>query len=154
MLGAGTPEAGVLPVSPSRGMEQARERAVPGVLSCGLLIAGLKLGLATAGFARTLRWVTDRTARALEQPGSAGVIDRVAHAVALAAALYPGRALCLEQSLALYYLLRQRGVDARLRLGVQPYPFSAHAWVEHGGVPLNDFPEHVRHFIALPEVHP
>jgi hypothetical protein len=138
----------------SVGEERVRERGVPGVVACGLVITGLKLGLATAGFARTLRWVERRTAPAMERPGDATIIERVAHAVALAAALYPGRALCLEQSLALYYLLRRRGIDARLRLGVQPHPFSAHAWVEYGGVPLNDFPEHVKHFIALPEVRP
>jgi hypothetical protein len=130
------------------------ELGVPGVVRCGLVIAGLKLGLATTGFARTLRWVERRSAHALEHPGDVAPIEAVAHAVAMAAALYPGRALCLEQSLTLYYLLRRRGIDARLRLGVQPHPFSAHAWVEYGGAPLNDFPEHVKHFIALPEVRP
>lgn len=125
--------------------------ARPSALWCGLLIAGLKLALKSVGFARTVRWIRRRTDRALERGGDPAAIESVAHAVALAAALYPGRALCLEQSLALYYLLRRAGIDARLRLGVQPYPFSAHAWVEYGGVPLNDFPEHVRHFVALPE---
>jgi hypothetical protein len=31
-------------------------------------------------------------------------------------------------------------------MGVQMYPFLAHAWVEHDGVPINDVPEHVQLF--------
>jgi hypothetical protein len=50
-----------------------------------------------------------------------------------AAAFFPGRALCLEQSLALYVCLRRAGVPAELKIGAQPYPFAAHAWVEHRG---------------------
>jgi hypothetical protein len=49
-------------------------------------------------------------------------------------------------------LLRQRGIEAQLRLGVRPYPFGAHAWVEHGGKPVNEDPERVRSFVVLPEL--
>ena len=68
----------------------------------------------------------------------------------MAALFYPGRARCLEQSLALYVLLRRRGVPAELKLGVQPYPFNAHAWVELNGSPLNERLETVRQFVPLP----
>jgi transglutaminase-like putative cysteine protease len=67
----------------------------------------------------------------------------------MAAVFYPGRARCLEQSLALYVLLRRRGVPVRLRLGVQPYPFNAHAWVELNGAPLNERVETVRQFVPF-----
>ena len=48
------------------------------------------------------------------------------------------KANCLHQSLALCRLLRQRGMPARLRIGVrlQTQLFQAHAWVELFGVPL------------------
>jgi hypothetical protein len=31
-------------------------------------------------------------------------------------------------------------------MGVQMYPFLAHAWVEHRGRPINDLAEHVGRF--------
>lgn len=62
-----------------------------------------------------------------------GVVAETARRLILAASFYPGRALCLEQSLALCALLRRRGVPAEFRLGVKPLPFVAHAWVEVNG---------------------
>jgi hypothetical protein len=118
-----------------------------------MLIAALKLALRVCGFAPTMRWIRART-DARGRHGNPGAIQPVAHRVALAAALYPGRARCLEQSLTLFYLLRRRGIDVQFRLGVQPHPFGAHAWVEHAGVPVNDVPEHVGHFLGLPEFTP
>jgi transglutaminase-like putative cysteine protease len=72
----------------------------------------------------------------------------------MAGALYLGRAKCLEQSLALYYLLRRQGVAVAYCQGVQPYPFRAHAWVEYRGQVINDVPEHARFFARLPEQLP
>lgn len=43
---------------------------------------------------------------------------------------------CLPRSLALYVHLRRSGCDVRHCIGVQRYPFTAHAWVEHRGAPL------------------
>lgn len=125
---------------------------VPSVLRCLVLLAGVKLALAAAGFTRTLRWIRERS-------GSIAPLDEVRrdaiaateHAVAMAAALYPGRAECLERSLALYYYLRRAGVAVEFRLGVQQIPFAAHAWVECGGDPINDVPEHVRWFTPFPD---
>jgi hypothetical protein len=74
--------------------------------------------------------------------------------VALAGALYPGRARCLEQSLVLYYLLRGRGVAARYCQGVQPNPFQAHAWIEYRGEIITDVEEHVARFARLPDQLP
>jgi hypothetical protein len=69
--------------------------------------------------------------------------------VALACAFYPGRALCLERSWVLYYLLRHQGIDVRFATGVKVDPFGAHAWVEYQGVPLNDVAEHVALYARL-----
>jgi hypothetical protein len=80
------------------------------------------------------------------------VVARIDRAVAVAAALYPGRALCLERSLTLYYYLRRAGIGAEFRLGARPHPFEAHAWVEYAGEPVNDFPEHLVPFIPLPHL--
>lgn len=50
---------------------------------------------------------------------------------------------CLEQSLALWWLLRRRGIGAELRVGARKNDgrFEAHAWVELNGAILNDTSE-------------
>jgi hypothetical protein len=128
---------------------------VPSVLQCGLTIAWMKLLLGTLGFTGTLRWIRRRVTHV--SPSCAATLDEVRaveYAVAMAGALYPGRAKCLEQSLTLYYLLRRCGVAVRYCQGVQPHPFEAHAWVEYLGEVVNDVPEHVRFFARLPEQLP
>jgi hypothetical protein len=74
-----------------------------------------------------------------------------AEKVAFAAAFFPGRARCLEQSLALYGLLRRADVAVTFRLGVQAYPFAAHAWVEHCGEPVNEKRELLNSYVPLPD---
>ena len=66
-----------------------------------------------------------------------------------AASFYYRRRWCLERSAACADLLRQRGFDAELVLGVQVLPFIAHAWVEVDGQVINDNPELVRSFSVL-----
>jgi transglutaminase superfamily protein len=124
---------------------------VPSVARCMLMLFALKLALGTAGFDRTIRWIRRRVESVSTglAPG-AGEIAAVEHSVAMAGALYPGRALCLEQSLVLYYVLRRSGLSVEYCQGVQAHPFLAHAWVEHRGEPINDVPEHVKHFVILP----
>ncbi len=57
----------------------------------------------------------------------------IARLVAIAANHGPYRATCLRQSLALWWLLRRRGIPAELRIGVRKDDgdLKAHAWVEH-----------------------
>jgi hypothetical protein len=45
---------------------------------------------------------------------------------------------CLPRSLALFHFLRDMGFSAAHYIGVQRFPFRAHAWVEHGGKVLLD----------------
>ena len=131
-----------------------RVPSVPGLL---VRIALLRAALALVGFARTWAWIgrhatTDaEAARARRHPRRAALetVETLERAVATAAALFPGRAECLERSLLLYWVLRRRGVPVDLRLGVQLYPFLAHAWVEYDGVVVNDVPEHVALFAPM-----
>ncbi len=128
---------------------------VPSVLWCGLLITWIKVLLHARGFAGTCNWIS----RHVEcvQPVTAAELEavrEVEYAVAMAAAFYPGRAKCLEQSLTLYYLLRRQGVAAKYCHGVQPYPFQAHAWIEYRDEAINDVPEHAAFFARLPEQLP
>jgi hypothetical protein len=124
---------------------------VPSVLRCGLWLFAIKVALKTRGFGWTIRLIR----RHVEPiPGTISTaveaVLATEHAVALAGALYPGRALCLEQSILLYYLLRRQGVRVTFAMGVQPHPFLAHAWVEYCGKPINDVAEHVKHFTRMP----
>jgi hypothetical protein len=61
------------------------------------------------------------------------------------------RTNCLEQAMALCYVLRRHGVPAELRFGARKDSprLEAHAWVEHLGIPLNeDRGEHL-HFLPF-----
>ena len=128
---------------------------VPSVLRCGLLIFLVKMSLRMRGFGGTIKWIRRRV-EGIPEVASADLepMKATEYAVAMAGALYPGRALCLEQSLVLYYLLRRHGIPVRYCQGVQRHPFLAHAWVEYGGESLNDVAEHVQLFARLPEQLP
>jgi hypothetical protein len=108
--------------------------------------------LLVLGFERTYRtvaWLTRKGA-----PGASGPTEFVAataHKVAFAAAFFPGRARCLEQSLALFGFLRRADLAVTFRLGVQAYPFAAHAWVEHAGEPVNENRELLQAYVPLPD---
>lgn len=107
------------------------------------------------GFGGVMHWIRKRV-QAVPQstllaPETVRTTER---AVAMAGALYPGRALCLEQSLVLYYLLRRRGVAVTYCQGVIPRPFEAHAWVEYQGEVINDITEHAQLYGRLPRQLP
>ena len=119
--------------------------------ACFALILVARVLLRTVGFQRTFRTATRRAPLS----PAARIADRElaeaqAHQVAVAAAFYPGRARCLEQSLVLYYLLRRCGQPAELRIGVQPYRFRAHAWVEIDGCPINERGDTTRGLAVMP----
>jgi hypothetical protein len=62
-----------------------------------------------------------------------------------------GRATCLEESLALWWLLGRQAIASDLRVGVRKdgEKFEAHAWVERDGVALNEPEAKHRHFAAF-----
>jgi hypothetical protein len=66
------------------------------------------------------------------------VLERVCSAVNYACIWYPKHVLCLQRAFVTTYLLRKRGVDARMVLGAQKIPFQAHAWVEVKGCAVNE----------------
>lgn len=108
--------------------------AEPSGFACALTLLMTVVGLRGIGLRRSLL-VAERLGRRvrLAAEPSPEFLANVVRRVATASAFFPGRALCLEQSLALYVCLRRSGVPARLRIGAQPYPFTAHAWVEYHG---------------------
>ena len=123
----------------------------PNVLLCMLLLAAVDLSLRMFGFRRTVRWSRQLT-RSKGLASEAELVGKTIQRLLTATAFYPGRSRCLEQSIAGFILLRRRGFDVRLRLGVQPYPFSAHAWLELEGQPITESEERIAGFVIMPEV--
>lgn len=68
---------------------------------------------------------------------------QVARMVSVAARHGLYRASCLPTALALQSMLRRRGIEVDLRLGVRKADgrIEAHAWLEHQGAPLIDSPD-------------
>lgn len=74
--------------------------------------------------------------------------------VRMAAACFPKNPTCLPQSIAIIVLLRRMGFLPTLRIGVYPYPFGAHAWVECGGLPVNETPESLMRYRSFASLAP
>lgn len=125
--------------------------SAPGFVQSFLFIMLMDVLPRAVGFRRTLM-IVRRIAPVVTGPADAVLTETTARSVATAAAFYPRRALCLEQSLALHVLLRRRGVPSELKLGVKTRPFYAHAWVEVNGSAINeraDLPMHMATFSQL-----
>jgi len=121
----------------------------PLFLATFAMIAATDLALRHLGFARSVA-IAKRLAGS--QPGentSPETVEAVMRRVISASTFYPGRAECLEQSLVAYVLLRRRGVPVQLRLGVQPYPFRAHAWIELNGRPISEADDYISQFVPV-----
>jgi len=82
---------------------------------------------------------------------AAETLERTCRMVEAASRHGAVRATCLEESLALWYLLKKQGVMANLRIGVRKPEgkFEAHAWVEYDGAALSRSEQLHRHYAAF-----
>lgn len=116
-------------------------------------LAVVRWSLRTRGFGSTLALVRRR---AKSRPHVEGADGASAAAMAIqlieAAAWVPWQAKCLEQSLALFWSLRTLGQTPILRIGVNPYGFQAHAWVEVDGEAINEQLDTIRRLRSFPAV--
>lgn len=110
-----------------------------------LLLPVIGAGLRLLGFRRTRDLLARRVPTARHRHPAKGhsprdQAERVARLVAIAAHHGPYRATCLRRSLALWWLLRRRGMPAELRIGVRKDSggLEAHAWVDLNGQAVND----------------
>jgi len=120
------------------------------IRACALIIIAVHTALMCLGLRRTVvllgrisaRWTLPnmhgRSPHRLATPA------HIARQVADVAAFFPGRIVCLDQSLVLWFLLRRRHLVPNLRIGIRTLPFGAHAWVDLAGFPINEDPERVR----------
>jgi hypothetical protein len=98
----------------------------------------LRLALRTFGYTRTRaaieRWTARHPKRTPSQRDLEGA-ESLAELAKIAGRRAPLTATCLPQALAVHALLRRRGLDPSLRIGVRKSGdrFEAHAWVELEG---------------------
>lgn len=120
------------------------------VAEAAVLLAVTWVGLRLAGFRRWKNWSEHLHPTAVAPAvdifrGSSpkcllDVAASFARLVGATARHFPVRTNCLENSFALYWLLRRHQIPATLRMGARKTNdrFEAHAWVETGGVILGD----------------
>lgn len=128
-----------------------RERAAVAALM--VVQPAISLALHTVGYHRTLRWLERRSEH--RYPRTATVAElafaqRTAQLAAIAGRHGPVTTTCLRQALAIYWLLRRRGLQPSLKLGVARINTTPdmHAWVELNGTRLAQPAMHHAAFLA------
>jgi hypothetical protein len=143
------------------------------VMTAALLLPVVGAMLRVLGFARSQSILAALTRGRVGQIGQGGQVGRGRHGggagsgtealddarasarlVRAAAARGLFHATCLPQSLVLWSLLRRKGEDAVVRVGVRKADdrVHAHAWVEYRGVVVNDEPDVHDQFTAFDRV--
>ena len=123
----------------------------PSVRLAGRLLRRAWLGLRLHGWAGSL----ERWGRPVQAPAPVadrmGLIDAIDRAIRDAAARSLLFAVaCKERALVAYHLLKAvHGLPAELIVGVQHYPFLAHAWVEIEGRVVTDDAGHCEGFVPV-----
>ncbi|MFZ4812311.1 MAG: lasso peptide biosynthesis B2 protein [Ilumatobacteraceae bacterium] len=113
------------------------------VVEASVVVPAVQLSLTRRGFKTTVARLARRSDRVAASTFTAH--RDMALSVRLVADRPIVGSVCLGRSLSLWFMLRRRGVDADLIIGADPPRDSgmlaAHAWVEVGGVPVNDAPD-------------
>ena len=128
-------------------------------LEAAIALMATSIGLRLAGFRpwkALLVWFAPSRTAAIDSadPRAAAALDSaraIARLEQAAARRLFFRTNCLEQSLVLWWLLKRRGLDGEMRFGARKEAgrFEAHAWVEVGGVALNNAGEGHLHFVPF-----
>ncbi len=114
----------------------------------------VRAALRVLGFRRChggLRWLTPARIRPAADPPVLDDVARLAQLVRAAAQHGMMNRNCLTESLAIWWLLRRRGLDSDIRIGVRKEGggLDAHAWVEWAGMSLDEHREVSRSFRTL-----
>jgi hypothetical protein len=109
-------------------------------LESAMAVAATRVGLTVSGYNAWVSLVARITPENKIPTSKAAPAERVATLLNATARHLPFEATCLERSIGLWWMLRRRGYEADLRLGarLEAERFEAHAWIERGGVVLND----------------
>ena len=132
----------------------ALERGARGLfLRAAALLPLITLSLRLRGFRKTQaflqRFLSTYSNEA--DSSSADRTDLTVRMVRAAVRHSAGHPTCLEESLALWWLLGRRGIATELRIGVRKHDekFEAHAWVERAGTALNEPESLHEHYAAF-----
>jgi len=122
-----------------------------------VVLPWVALSLRTRGFARTMQSAAGRPdgASAAPRPGAPVPVAVlvVTAAVTTVAGRRPTGWTCLPRAVTIVRLARRRGHEVELCLGVASPTegvLPAHAWVEYGGVPLNDTADVRERYLVIP----
>ena len=116
----------------------SKKSTIPLLLRAYFELLHVDIQLASRGFAAVHARVKNRERN--ENPRTLRTAEDVCGAVDVACVLYFKEVLCLQRSAATACLLREYGIPAEMVIGVQQWPFRAHAWVEVEGRIANDKP--------------
>ena len=131
-------------------------------LRAAALLPFISLSLRLRGFRATQTSLENRLPKGLSmlsdrssgtQAESAALTARM---VRSAAYRTWGAPACLEQSLALWWLLARQGIASSVRIGARKtvQKFEAHAWVECDGLALNEPEGEQKHYTAFDQGFP
>jgi hypothetical protein len=109
-----------------------------------------RLSIRLVGFASTVNFLRRFSRPDPHDPIPPQAVARLSTSVARVSES-PYHASCLDRSLFLWFLLRRRGLDGTLRIGVafDDDDLVGHAWVELGGTVVNDDPDVADHFAVF-----
>ncbi|BAS57119.1 hypothetical protein NIES2135_35290 [Leptolyngbya boryana NIES-2135] len=124
-------------------------------LQAFLLLPLTAWSLEIGGLRQTQRWLNWLTAHCSKTANDPAQLHHIARIVNLAAQSSPW-GNCLKRSLVLWVLLRYRGVETTLQIGVrrQQQLFLAHAWIEFENLVLNDHPDVAHQFSPFTQLVP
>jgi hypothetical protein len=121
-------------------------------LRAAALLPFVGMSLQTRGYKKTQSWLQKRLESrkvvALSPVSPPDLVRKTCRMVRAAEHHGLMRTTCLEESLALWYLLGRQNISSSIRIGVrtQAGKFEAHAWVEYQGEALNQPEELHRHY--------
>jgi hypothetical protein len=132
----------------------ALERRVRGLfLRAAVLLPLICLSLRLRGFRKTQAFLERflSSPNRESEPSALESINLTVRMVRAAVRHGAGHPTCLEESLALWWLLGRQGISSELRVGVRKHneKFEAHAWVERHRMALNEPDALHEHYAAF-----
>jgi hypothetical protein len=122
-------------------------------LRAAALLPLISLSLRLRGFRKTQVSLQKYLSTSSKEDDSSvpGRVDLTVRMVRAAVRHSVGHPTCLEESLALWWLLGRQGIASELRIGVRKHheKFEAHAWVERAGTALNEPESLHEHYAAF-----